>query len=486
MIFIHPCEKAKIAMHSRREFIGAAAAIAATSTLPSVGFAGPIPDIKGLNPIYDTDHLSAEFNKAYAAQRKHLPKLRLMCGNETAAQAAVKWARNEGQKFASRSGGHCFMGFSQNKNLVLDVREMREIKIDPAARRLRVGSGARLDIIYNAINPLGLSLAGGTFGGVGIAGHTLGGGFGARCRADGLLIDNLLAVDLITADGSKVTASATQNSDLFWACRGGGGGQFGLVTSFTFALQKRAPTHRIAIIEPANIQRTAEILFLWHHWTLNSPRHLTTHLQIGRRGKNGFLISLKGLAEGNRNDLMEELRLLLRRDAPVHDNLVTSNSTGDLIKQPHEGKSTTQANLLTHSHFLKGALSEQAVADIITAIQRHPNDAMTVNFEPIGGAVSDIDAKATAFPHRNVDFVVHVQADVHQPQDMGMKQAALDEMRSILTPIATEGVYANYPDLTLENWGHAYWGENLSRLKRIKQKWDPDNYFDHAHSIAKA
>jgi len=72
MIFIHPCEKAKIAMHSRREFIGAAAAIAATSTLPSVGFAGPIPDIKGLNPIYDTDHLSAEVNKAYAAQRKHL------------------------------------------------------------------------------------------------------------------------------------------------------------------------------------------------------------------------------------------------------------------------------------------------------------------------------------------------------------------------------------------------------------------------------
>ena len=98
MTFIHPCEKAKTTMHSRREILGAAAAIATTSTLPTVGFAGPIPDIKGLNPIYDTDHLSAEFNKAYAALRKHLPRLRLMCGNDNAAQAAVNWARNEGQK----------------------------------------------------------------------------------------------------------------------------------------------------------------------------------------------------------------------------------------------------------------------------------------------------------------------------------------------------------------------------------------------------
>jgi len=474
-------------MQSKREFLTTtAAAFAFGGGTSTKIFAAAVPQYPGLQAIAADDPRAIGLNKAYAGQRKKLPQERLMCDTADAAVKAVNWAKNEGRGFANRSGGHCFMGFSQHDDVALDVRGMRGISIDRGAQTLRVGAGARLDIIYNAINPMGLSLPGGTFGGVGIAGHTLGGGFGFRCRTDGLLIDQLQSVDLVTADGNLTTASATQNADLFWACRGGGGGQFGLATEFTFNLQQRPSTHRIAILEPVDVQRAAEILFLWPHWILNSPRHLNTHLQITRRGDAGFLISLTGLSSGNRDDLKEELRLLLRRQDPIHNNFVKPDVAMDLEKKPNEGVSTAEAHLLTQSHLLAGALDERGVAEILIAILRHPDDAVSVNFEPFGGAVSDVASDATAFPHRNAAFVAHVQADVKRPQELAIKQAAMADLKEVFTPLAMGGVYANYPDLTLENWGQAYWGGNLGRLKRVKAAWDPDNLFRHAHSIAMA
>ena len=177
---------------------------------------------------------------------------------------------------------------------------------------------------------------------------------------------------------------------------------------------------------------------------------------------------------------------ILRQSGPLEPNALQSGMEADLAMGTYGPDFLPEANLLTHSHLYEDFMRPELVAEFMENVQRHPPAYTLPNFECWGGAMSDIAKDETAFPHRNAKFVVHVQSDVKQEEARNEFVEASEDMRSVFAKGATGGTYVNYPDLKLDNWAESYWGQNLPRLKQIKAKWDPDNIFDHAHSIARA
>jgi FAD/FMN-containing dehydrogenase len=159
-----------------------------------------------------------------------------MCKTPNAVGVMVDWCRTNNMPFAVRCGGHSYEGFSESASVVIDLRLMNSIAIDVATKTATVGAGASLGQLYQAIAPRGFAFPGGSCPTVGVSGHLLGGGYGYLARPFGFACDNVLSVDLVDPQGKQVHADAQQNADLFWACRGGGGGTFGVATGYQLRL----------------------------------------------------------------------------------------------------------------------------------------------------------------------------------------------------------------------------------------------------------
>lgn len=473
---------------NRRAFSTLCTAAVAYPGAVAAQLAKGLPRLPNLRVVRAGDSDAAVLSDGYATQFRSTPLVRAMCGDTVAMRESLLWARETGAAFAIRSGGHCFEGFSQHDRMVIDTRDAKQISIDPVAGRVTIGSGVRVGPLYQRLADAGWTLPAGTHANVGMAGHTLGGGFGYFARRDGLLIDQLVSATVVTADGTIVEASDASHPELFWALRGGGGGQFGIVATMTFTLQRARHQHWINLVEPVDAKRAAEILFIWQRWSAASPRHLCTHLGISRRGDAGFLVTLKGLSGGDRDGLMREMKLLMRTNTDFHPSRIRSGRLKTLL--PHMvmmDPSMPHANLRSKSHLFAQPLNERGTLDFLKTMLSHPSATVSTNFESLGGAVSDVSSTATAYPHRRASFVVHLQgnAGLRAENEEAIANAMAD-FETVLAPRATGGVYVNYPDRTLSDWGRSYWGENLSRLKTVKRRYDPENVFDHAHSIARA
>ncbi|HSC04134.1 MAG TPA: FAD-binding oxidoreductase, partial [Solirubrobacteraceae bacterium] len=199
------------------------------------------------------------------------------------ARKAVQWAVSHGVPLRARSGGHSYAGYSTLKGgMVLDLRHLRGISVDLHAHTATIGAGSQLIDVYSALAARGVTIPAGSCPSVGIAGHALGGGMGLAGRKFGLTTDNLVSARVITADGKLITASAHEHPDLYWALRGGGGGNFGVVTSFTFRVHAVPKTVAWFFVRwPAS--RAADALAAWQGWAPHARRELTSifHLNGG-------------------------------------------------------------------------------------------------------------------------------------------------------------------------------------------------------------
>jgi FAD/FMN-containing dehydrogenase len=193
----------------------------------------PPSDALLLTPA-DADY--ATYQPAFNKRTIKQPQLRALCRTPNAVQVMVGWARDNAVPFALRSGGHCYEDFSESDSVVIDTRMMNQIDVDAANQVVTVGAGAALGDVYMALQDTGFAIAAGSCPTVGVAGHVLGGGFGFLGRAYGLASDNLQSIDIVTPAGDIATADANNNTDLFWASRGGGGGTFGAATQFKLGL----------------------------------------------------------------------------------------------------------------------------------------------------------------------------------------------------------------------------------------------------------
>ncbi|MGQ0607188.1 MAG: FAD-binding oxidoreductase [Chloroflexota bacterium] len=399
---------------------------------------------------------------------------------------AIDFARSNDIEIAVRSGGHSLAGYSSGDGvLVIDTRDLRGLHIDPDRRLAWAGAGLTAGEYTAAAAAHGLATPFGDTGSVGIAGLTLGGGIGWLARKHGLAIDALVEAEVVTADGVLVTTSETQHPDLFWAIRGGGG-NFGIVTRFTYRLY---PVEQIlggALFLPP----TRDVLRSLVPIAASAPEELTTI---------GFLMPIPPVpfvADEHHGRLSLVLMFVYAGDpdaghAAIAPFRVVATPFGEAaIPMPYPGiyeftaEGATRHPNTTRSVFMD-VLDDGSVDAIVDALADAPPMSM-VQIRVFGGAMGRVSSDATAFAHRDASVMVSIMSGFMEPE---MAEAATAWNRSLfaaLEPKAT-GVYANF----LEDEGDervrvAYPGDTYERLASIKRRYDPANIFHRNQNIRPA
>jgi hypothetical protein len=422
----------------------------------------------------------AEYQPAFNSRTMLTPQLRALCRTEKAVATMVNWCRDDKLPFALRSGGHCYEGFSESSSVVIDTRLLRSVIVDSATKTATVGAGASLGDVYVAAAAHGLVFPAGSCPTVGVSGHLLGGGYGLLARPFGLACDNVLSIDLIDPQGHQVRADRHQNADLFWACRGGGGGSFGAVTGFRIRL------HDLSTMltfgwgwRQLSPDRAAAIVKAWQHWAPYAPRSITANLVIGWHPDGGITVGCAGQSTGTLSELKREINALpgTPRVSQTPSLAAINDFAGGAkgwvyASKPMKGK----------SNYAIAPLTDDGLGTLMSQI--NGKEGVYVICDPYGGATADVAADGTSFAHRTGTlFSIQYVSQWTSSQETPQRLSKLRELYASMRPYVSGGAYVNYCDLDLADWQNAYWGANLARLKQIKSAFDPSNVFRHAQSV---
>jgi FAD/FMN-containing dehydrogenase len=394
--------------------------------------------------------------------------------------ACVQFAQRLKVPIAIRGGGHNIAGRSVcDDGLVIDFADMKSIRVDPVGKTARAEPGLRWTEFDRETQAFGLATTGGTIGDTGIAGLTLGGGFGWLEGKFGMTVDNLLAADVVLADGRLVRASAGDNADLFWALRGGGG-NFGVVTSFEYRLHEVGPMIVGGLVVHP-FPRAKEALKFFREFLRTAPDELVAAavLMTGPDGNKacGIAVAYPGdVAQGER--LVAPIKQF---GPPVMDVIgpmpyLAQQSLIDAAMPP---------NVLNYwkAEFLRD-VSDEVIDVAVDAFGRVASPMSSILFFPIRGAASRVPPDATAFPHR-VGYHVGIYSLWTDRAQSDPNIAWVRQTWSRIQPLAAGGVYVNElgDDEGVERVRMAY-GVNYERLQRIKAKYDPQNLFSLNANIA--
>lgn len=440
-----------------------------------------------------------------------IPQAVAFCAVPADVQAAIRFARDNGLQVRGRNGRHSYAGYSTCDSLVIDVSMMRSIAMGPGATTATIASGAVLIDVDTALFASGVAIPAGTCPSVGITGLTLGGGIGETGRAFGLTCDNLRSLDIVTADGNLITADAQQHPDLLWASQGGGGGNFGVVTSLTFQ------THPVSNVTVFNIgwpwAQATSVVSAWQSWITTLPDEVFSGMaMVSSPNHEAPFLGTAGTFLGSEADLLPILAPLLASGTPTFQDILPMSFL-DMINYYAGCSTVTQAQCHTpyftppgqlglatnyaKSMYFADALPRSGIAELITWIETRQNDPVQPSdpsgfgaggalFDSYGGALNRVAKDATAFVHR--DALFHIQSFGYwQPTStqavVDDNFAFVDAFYAAMAPYSNGEAYQNYIDPFLANWQQAYYGSNLPRLRDIKSTYDPDNFFNFAQSI---
>lgn len=464
---------------NRRAFLGLSGA-ALAAALPWPNSSAPRQsaaiDLTG-QVIWPQDPGYDEARLTFNARFSRFPAAIVMCERVEEVQHAVRWARQQGIPLRARSGGHSYEGFSSLDNgLVIDVSGLNGVTVDAARGEAVIGGGVRLSDLYHRLWAAGVTTPAGTCPGVGIAGLTLGGGVGFLGRQFGLTCDQLLAVELVDANGEAIQASATEHADLFWALQGGGGGNFGIATSFTLRVYPIGNVALYTLSWPWD--DLAEVLDVWQRWAPFTDERLTGGLGAPRPGEGA--ISSSGQFNGPESELPALIAPLQQAGHPSPPQIRTVPFI--TAAEQFAGTPAAHSRFKNSSALVYEPLSSEAIDTFIAQMQAAPTGSNLVGFFPFGGAVAAIDTTATAFPHRQALFDLQYQAYWPADGDAEAGIAWVRAMREAMLPY-THGAYVNYIDADIPDWATAYYGANLGRLSAIKAAYDPENVFNGPQSV---
>jgi hypothetical protein len=451
------------------------AAMAQLPALPNL----PSTDALLLRP---SDTQFADYQKSFNTRTALIPQLRALCKTANAVGVMVDWCRRNNLPFALRSGGHSYEGFSQSSSVVIDMRLLSAITVDKATKTATVGAGASLGQVYKAIAARGLAFPGGSCPTVGVSGHVLGGGYGYLARPYGLACDNVLSVDLVNAQGQQVHADVQQNADLFWACRGGGGGSFGAVTGYKLHLLELASVLTFNIKFPQlSVQRAAAIRKQWQAWAPQAPQSIDSNLVIAKDPNGGIVLRCAGQSIGSSKELQRELKFLSSAP-PVRRTYLDSIT---YFAGGQKGWDYSSYAMKGKSDYATSPLTDAGLTALMNAVST--SMGVYVICDSYGGTIANTAADATAFAHRNGTLhCLQYGSDWTSPSDTPRRLSDMRSCYAAMRPYVSGAAYVNYCDLDLADWQNAYWGQNLTRLKQIKSSFDPDNIFRHAQSVPPA
>ena len=410
------------------------------------------------------------------------PGLIVCCVGASDVVSAVNFARENKLLVSVRGGGHNIAGSAVcDGGLMIDLSLMKSVRVDVGARRAWVGPGATLADVDRETQAFGLALPTGINSTTGIAGLTLGGGFGWITRKFGLTIDNLVSADVVTADGKLLRASQSENPDLFWALRGGGG-NFGVVTAFEFQLHQLGPqVFSGLVVHP--FADAAKVLREYRAALETAPDELTCWVVMRQapplpflpaewHGKEVLVLAMCYCGDIQAGEkATQKLRSI---GTPIADVVGPNPFTG--WQQAFDPLLAPGARNYWKSHDFT-EFSDKAAEVVTAAIARLPGPECEVFVGHVGGAAGRVAADATAFPQRNSHFVMNVHARWREP---AMDKACIDWARSLYEaakPYAAGTAYVNFmPEDEVDRVEAAY-GGNYRRLLEIKQRYDPQNLF---------
>jgi FAD/FMN-containing dehydrogenase len=427
------------------------------------------------------------------------PEAVVRCRTPGDVAATIGFARRHRVRAAIRSGGHSVAGRSSTTGIVIDVTPMGSVSV--AGDLATVGAGARLGGLYDALADHGLTIPAGCGPSVGIAGLTLGGGIGVLGRMYGLTCDHLLRAQVVLADGRVVECDEQHDEELFWALRGAGGGNFGVVTSFVFRTLPAPPATVFHLAWPP--AHAVTLIQAWQAWAPAAPDELDATLRLTAAGDGERLpeVELIGVVLGSEADAAELLDELVaragadpasaaRRQMPYRAAKRYLAGLGSADDRPERAvpDPPRQGHLFTKSEFFRQPLPGETIAALVEHLVRgSPGaDSREVTFTPWGGAYNRVRADATAFVHRDERFLVqHLVTTGADASTTGNDSARRWLARSwaLVHPWGSGGVYPNFPDPDLEDWAHAYYGSNYDRLLGVKARYDPDNVFRFHQSL---
>ena len=408
-----------------------------------------------------------------------LPEAIVKCESEQDVISTLSFVRDNSLAVTPRCGSHSYAGYSNTTGIVIDVTPLSNITVEQGTAT--IGAGARLVDVYDQLTAQGVAIPIGSCLSVGIAGLTLGGGIGVVDRAYGLTCDNLLSAKMVTADGELITCSESQHSDLFWALRGGGGGNFGVVTEFTF---KTHTTRDISVFEAYyNFDDFVEVMSQWQllsqawpndmwcqiipDWTRGSPTIYIRAFCLNSQEEatvywDDFIASINATPTSNRvtTDTYRNVMMGTCSETVAACHLSNQFESGRMSRSAFGAS----------SDYFDQLLPEVALTTLKSFIENsvQDNNYGMLIINTMGGVIDNFSSTDTAFVHRNALFSVEYYAPLNNSVSnsrIDETQAWQNSFRGVMSPWTTGGAYVNYIDPLIVDWQYAYYGDNYTKLQ---------------------
>lgn len=437
-------------------------------------------ELRSLRAALDGELITPDSAAYEAARRPALARFHhvrpvavVRCASTRDVTRTLAFARHSGTHVVPRGGGHCFAGRSSTAGLVLDLSRLDAVTVRPDGSA-RIGAGARLAQVYDGLHRSGRAVPAGCGPTVGIAGLTLGGGLGLLGRRHGLTCDALLSAQVVLADGRVVDCDLGREPELFWALRGAGGGQFGVVTSLVFATvaEPRATRFELRWPEAAAV----DVVAGWQRWASAAPDDVTANLSLVAEPGHPLRVVVFGAALRDAEPatvLLESLAVRVGVRPEIRHQVLTWR---DLKRSFAGPESYGAAPTVSRSEFFSRPMPASAVVPLIDELASGAAPGRReLNFTAMGGAYNRVPADATAFVHRSERFLLdHVACEGDR---------WLDRSWALAHAFASGRVYPNFPDPDLDDWATAYHGGNAERLRAVKRSYDPERLFRFPQAI---
>ncbi|MEU6370548.1 FAD-binding oxidoreductase [Streptomyces sp. NPDC046931] len=411
-------------------------------------------------------------------------------------RTVMAYARAHHVKVSIRNGGHSYAGWSSGDGrLIIDVSKLSRIRA--SGNEAVVGAGSKLIDVYRALTAKGVTIPAGSCPTVGVSGLTLGGGHGVVSRAYGLTCDSLTQATLITADGKQLVANATENKDLFWALRGAGNGNFGVVTELRFRTHPAPQAVSAYLSWPW--AKAAAVLSAWQEWGPGQPDEIwsSCHLQSAAGGTP--TVSVSAFSLGTYGELQNAVdRLAAKVGAPARTVSLRRKSY-EAAMEAYANCSSFSADAQCHlpgstpgrsrqgalgretyaarSDFFDRSIPAAGIQTILRQMTQVRGGAGSVAFTALGGAVNRVSPTATAFVHRRSRMLAQYIASWRAGTSGTTAQSWLTSAHASMRGYASGAAYQNYTDPTLTNWRKAYYGDAAARLTQLKHQYDPNGFF---------
>jgi FAD/FMN-containing dehydrogenase len=435
------------------------------------------------DPDYATTGLSE--NTIVASIR---PAAIALCADTEDVRTCILWAQHHRVPLVAQSGGHSYGGYSTTEGLMISVRPINGVSLDRGSGIATIGSGIQLGDLYNTLFSEGVFMPAGRCTSVGIAGFVLGGGFGFETRQFGLTSDLMVETEIVTADGDVLTCNATENPDLFWACRGGGGGNFGINTSFTMQTIPIVPTTYGRLIWSLEDIEAS--------WAAVQEVAITAPSAMGMR--NGIARSRMALGAPSMGQVSalfiyfgseDEARDILApaiNAAPPTEVTILTGTIADATAFVAEESSPNA--FLAKSAYAEVPFPPEGVSKVVDFFNRWPDSSRAGVFalHSVGGVSNDVGRTTTAYVHRGAQAAFEFEADWFEdatPPQIAENVAWIEALGEAVAPYFNGEAYQNFIDPTLIEWPAQYYAENFNRLVEVKRRYDRENIFHFPQSI---